>query len=170
MSQPFVGQILFVGFNFAPVGWASCDGSLLSISENATLFQLVGTTYGGDGQTTFGLPDLRGRVAIHQGSAQGETFAMGQTGGAEEVTLLDSEIPTHSHSIGAVSADGNSPTPGGAVFAASSAGQYAPVASATGAMGDMVSATGGSQPHTNLQPFLALNGIIALDGVFPSQS
>jgi microcystin-dependent protein len=170
MSQPFVGEIRFVGFNFAPAGWMMCQGQLLAISEYETLFQLLGTTYGGDGQTSFALPDLRGRAAVHQGFNSGGGFTMGQTGGAEEVTLLDSEIPSHTHSIGAVIADGNTPAPGRAVFAASSAGQYAPLASATGSMGNMVSAVGGSQPHANLQPFLVVNPIISLYGVFPSHS
>jgi microcystin-dependent protein len=164
MSNPFVGEIRYVGFNFAPQGWAFCNGQLLAISQNAALFQLLGTTYGGDGQNTFALPDLQGRVAIHQGFG----FVQGEISGTEEVTLLTNEIPSHSHTIGAVAANGNAPTPGGNVFAASSAGQYVPVASATGAMGNMVSPIGGNQPHTNLQPYLTLNPIISLFGIFPS--
>lgn len=170
MSQPYVGEIRFVGFNFAPVDWILCEGQLVAISEYETLFNLIGTTYGGDGQNTFALPDLRGRVAMHQGSIGVSTYVMGQTGGVENVTVSTNQIPSHSHTIGAVSANGNTPTPAGSVFAASSAGQYVPVASATGAMGDMVSATGGSQPHNNLQPFLVVNCIISLFGVYPSQS
>ena len=170
MSQPYVGEILFVGFNFAPANWMLCQGQLLAISEYDTLFNLIGTTYGGDGQSTFALPDLRGRVAMHQGSNGVSTYVIGEAGGAEEVTVLTSQLPSHSHTIGAVTADGNSPTPSGNVFAASSAGQYAPLASATGAMGDMVSAAGGSQPHNNLQPFLVVNCIISLFGIYPSQN
>jgi microcystin-dependent protein len=169
MSNPYVGEIRYVGFNFAPQGWAFCNGQLLAISQFETLFNLIGTTYGGDGQNTFALPDLQGRVAIHQ-LQQGESFVMGEFGGTEAVTLLINEIPSHSHTIGAVAANGNAPTPGGNVFAASSAGQFVPVASATGAMGNMVSPIGGNQPHTNLQPYLVLNPIISLFGIFPSQS
>jgi microcystin-dependent protein len=165
MSNPFVGEIRYVGFNFAPVDWAFCNGQILAISQFETLFNLIGTTYGGDGQTTFALPDLQGRVAIHQG----EFFVIGEISGTEVVTLLTNEIPSHSHTIGAAAANGNSPAPGGAVFAESSAGQFAPVASATGAMGSMVSPIGGNQPHTNLQPYLTLNPIISLFGIFPSQ-
>jgi microcystin-dependent protein len=164
MSEQYVGEIRYVGFNFAPVGWFMCEGQLLSISENETLFNLIGTTYGGDGQNTFALPDLRGRVAIHQG----DSFVMGQMSGAETVTLSIEDIPSHAHTIGAATANGNSPSPAGNVFAASSAGQYVPVASATGAMGNMVSPTGGTQPHINLQPYLTLTAIIAFEGIYPS--
>jgi microcystin-dependent protein len=165
MATPYIGEIRFVGFNFAPQSWALCDGSLLSIAENTALFQLIGTTYGGDGVNTFALPNLQSRVAIHQA----EDFVMGQTGGVEDVTLLVSQIPSHAHAIGAIHTDGNKPTPAGALFAASSADQYVPVASATSAMGNMVSQAGGNQPHTNIQPYLALTCIIALYGIFPSQ-
>jgi len=166
MSEPYVGEIRFVGFNFAPVGWMMCEGQLLPISDYSTLFNLIGTTYGGDGQSTFALPDLRGRVAMHQGS----DFVIGQTGGVENVTLTVNDIPSHSHAVGAVHTNGNRPTPAGALFAASSTGQYVPVASATSAMGNMVSATGGSQPHNNLQPLLVMTCIISLFGVYPSPS
>jgi microcystin-dependent protein len=166
MSQPFIGEIRYVGFNFAPVDWQVCDGALLPISEYETLFNLIGTTFGGDGQSTFALPDLRGRVAVHQGQG----LVLGEQSGAETVTLSTEEIPSHSHSINVASAIGNTPAPGGNVFAASSAGQYAPLAAATGAMGSMVTPAGGTQPHPNIQPYLTLTPIIALFGIFPSQS
>jgi microcystin-dependent protein len=166
MSEPYVGEIRCVGFNFAPEGWFQCQGQLLAISQFEVLFNLIGTTYGGDGINTFALPNLQSRVAIHQGN----DFVAGQTGGAEEVTVTIAELPSHSHTIGAVAANGNSPTPAGSVFAASSAGQYVPVAAATGAMGSMVSPVGGSQPHSNLQPYLTLTYIIAWAGIYPSQS
>jgi len=165
MSNQYVGEIRAVGFNFAPEGWAFCNGALIAIAENEALFNLIGTTYGGDGQNTFALPDLRGRVALHQGSG----FVQGEISGVESVTILQQQIPVHSHTLGAVAANGNSPHPGGAVFAASSAGEYAPIASATGVMGNMVLSAGGNQPHENRQPSLALNYIIAMDGIFPSQ-
>ena len=170
MSQPYVGEIRFVGFNFAPAGWMTCQGQLLAISEYDTLFNLIGTTFGGDGQTTFALPDLQGRVAMHQGSNGVSDYVIGEAGGAEEVTVTIPALPAHSHTIGVVAANGNSPTPKGTVFAASSAGQYVPLAAATESMGDMVSAVGGSQPHNNLQPFLVVNCIISLFGVYPSQN
>lgn len=169
MSQPFVGEIRCVGFNFAPVGWSLCNGQLLPISEYDVLFNLIGTTYGGDGQTTFALPNLQSRVAIHQGSNGVSDYVIGELGGVENVTVTSAEIPSHSHPIEVVAANGNSPTPAGAVFAASSAGQYVPVASATGVMANMVSQVGGSQPHSNIQPYLAMTCIIAFEGVYPSQ-
>jgi microcystin-dependent protein len=165
----YVGEIRLVGFNFAPADWFLCDGQLLPISEFEVLFNLIGTIYGGDGQTTFALPNLQSRVAIHQGSDGESTYVIGQLGGVENVTITDAELPSHSHTINAVTANGNSPTPAGAVFAASSAGQYVPVASATGAMANIVSAAGGSQPHSNIQPYLAMTYIIAWAGVYPSQ-
>lgn len=165
MADPFVGEIRYVGFNFAPQEWALCNGQLLSISENAALFSLLGTTYGGDGQTTFALPDLQSRVAIHQGNS----YVMGQEGGVETVNLSVNEIPSHSHAIGAVAANGNSPSPGGALFASTSAGEYVAVASATETMGNMVGQAGSGQPHSNIQPYLALTAIISLYGIFPSR-
>ena len=166
MSNPYLGEIRVVGFNFAPEGWALCDGQVLPISEYDALFALLGTTYGGDGQSTFALPNLQSRVAIHQGNG----FVLGQETGVENVTVSISQIPSHTHSIGAVAGSGNAPSPNGAVFAASSAGQYVPVASATGTMGNMVSTAGQGQPHSNIQPYLALTCIIALAGIFPSQN
>jgi microcystin-dependent protein len=166
MSNPYLGEIRVVGFNFAPVGWTMCDGQLLAISQYDALFALIGTTYGGDGVNTFALPNLQSRVAIHPGLG----FEMGQQGGTETVTVEAAQMPSHSHTINAVTANGNTPYPKGAVFAASSAGHFVPVASATEVMGNMVSQAGGNQPHNNIQPYLALTCIIALQGIFPSQN
>jgi microcystin-dependent protein len=166
MAQPYVGEIRMFGGNFPINGWAFCDGSLLSIDENETLFQLIGTTYGGDGVSTFAVPDLRGRVPIHQG--QGYTLA--QSGGTEEVTLTVQQIPIHSHAPLASNA-GGSDSPGGNYWANSSTGKpyVAPggvyVAMNAGTIGSPV---GGSQPHENMIPYLGINYIISLFGIFPS--
>lgn len=167
MAQPYVGEIRMFAGNFAPAGWMFCNGQLLPISENETLFQLIGTTYGGDGQSTFALPDLRGRVPIHQGSG----FILAETGGAEEITLTVSQIPAHSHPVLASQnvASSNSPsnrTFGGAsTFGASPYGSDLPKASLNASS---ITPTGGSQPHTNFQPYLCVNFIISLFGIFPS--
>jgi len=171
MSDPYVGEIRVVGFNFAPVGWAFCDGSLLAISESEVLFVLLGTTYGGDGVNTFALPDLRGRGAICQGtnSVDGNTYVMGQKAGLESVTLTTAQIPAHTHSIGASSADAQNPSPSGQTFAANS--QIEPYETSAGAAsGVMLGPNNGNQPHENRMPFVAMNYIISLFGVFPSQS
>jgi microcystin-dependent protein len=168
MSEPYVGEIRLVGFNFAPVGWMLCDGQLLPISEYDTLFNLIGTTYGGDGQTTFGLPDLRGRTPFHQGSGGGTTYIIGQQGGVETVTLLSTQIPSHTHTVNVQNEMGDTSSPIGALFAASNEDQYA--GSGSSASGPILSAVGGSQPHSNLQPFLCANYIISLFGIYPSQS
>jgi microcystin-dependent protein len=168
MSEPYVGEIRSVGFNFAPVNWAFCNGALLPISQFEVLFTLLGTTYGGDGQTTFALPDLRGRTPFHQGSGGGASYVMGQEGGVETVPLLATQIPSHVHPIGVQNGRGDVSSPIGALFAASSEDQYA--ASGSSASGAILSAAGGSQPHSNLQPFLCVNYIISLFGIFPSQS
>jgi len=158
-----------VGFNFAPVNWHFCDGSLLSIPEFVVLFELLGTTYGGDGVNTFALPDLRGRGAISQGTMiGGSTFVMGQFGGSESVTLLSSQIPSHTHSIGASSASGQSPSPSGQTFAANS--QIEPYETSGAAVsGPILGSNNGNQPHENRMPFLTMNYIISLFGIFPSQ-
>ncbi len=157
---------MFAG-NFAPAGWMFCEGQLLPISENETLFQLIGTTYGGDGESTFALPDLRGRLPIHQGNG----FILAQTGGAEEITLTVNEIPAHSHPLLATNDTATSTAPGGRVLAAttgatiSAYGTDAPVGSLNASS---IASIGGSQPHTNFQPYLCVDFIISLFGIFPS--
>ena len=165
MAQPYVGEIRMFAGNFAPAGWAFCEGQLLPISENETLFQLIGTTYGGDGQSTFALPDLRGRVPIHQGNG----YVLAETGGAEEVTLTVQQIPAHSHPLLASTAVGSSVTPVGNVVAASgSSNVYRPAPASAAMSAQSVTAVGGSQPHTNMQPYLCVSHIISLFGIFPS--
>ena len=172
MSQPFVGEIRIAGFNFAPAGWAFCDGSLLPISGNETLFNLIGTTYGGDGQSTFALPDLRGRLPIHQGQGPGlSNRTLNQTGGAESVTLAIGQLPQHTHPLMASSALAADAGPQGDVLAQTRSvdlylGDVPSAAMAASAVGMQ----GGSQPHDNLMPYLVLNFIISLFGIFPSQS
>jgi microcystin-dependent protein len=159
---------MFAG-NFAPAGWMFCEGQLLPISENETLFQLIGTTYGGDGESTFALPDLRGRIPIHQGSG----FILAQTGGAEEVTLTVNQIPAHSHPLLASTDLGSLPDPGGSVPATSrTAGLdlYLEDNPSTNLAPTSISPVGGSQPHTNFQPYLCINFIISLFGIFPPPS
>ncbi len=164
MAQPYVGEIRMFAGNFAPAGWMFCEGQLLPISENETLFQLIGTTYGGDGQSTFALPDLRGRIPIHQGNG----FTLAETGGAEGITLTVNQIPAHSHPpLASTHAGGRGPK--GAVLAAG--GAYAlpdPTPTLVNASAASVGSTGGSQPHTNFQPYLCVHFIISLFGVFPS--
>src|SRR5258706_11019874 len=167
----YVGELRLVGFSFAPVGWQNCDGSILSISENDTLFALIGTTYGGDGQSTFALPDLRGRAPIHMGQGPGlSNPTIGQTGGAESVTITLNQYPAHTHPLMASSNAGSSNNAAGAVL-----GNGQPIYSSA-APSVLLNAVidggsgGGSQPHDNLQPYLTLNWIISLFGIFPSQT
>ena len=172
MSQPYVGEIRLFGGNFAPAGWAFCDGRLLPISENETLFQLIGTTYGGDGQSTFALPDLRGRVPVHQGTGAGATYLMAQTGGVESVTLTTAQMPVHTHPMQATSS-GQQASPQGAYFAVVSSSQaganaYGAAPTDTPLVPTSVSSAGGNQPHENMQPTLFVNYIISYFGVFPS--
>jgi microcystin-dependent protein len=166
VSEPFIGEIRLFGGNFAPVGWALCNGQLLSISQNDALFALIGTTYGGDGQTTFALPDLRGRVPVHQGAGS----VIGQTGGAEQVTLTANEVPAHGHALRATSVDGTSADPTNAIWAESDARTYSTSAPNATMHGTALGATGGGQAHPNMMPFVTVNFIIALQGVFPSQA
>ena len=166
MAQPYVGEIRMFAGNFAPAGWMFCEGQLLPISENETLFQLIGTTYGGDGQSTFALPDLRGRIPIHQGNG----FILAETGGAEEITLTVSQIPAHSHPLLAslnVADDGN---PGNKVLGESRPGtnSFYEDITTNNMAATAISAVGGSQPHTNFQPYLCVDFIISLFGIFPS--
>ncbi len=165
MAQPYVGEIRMFGGNFAPAGWMFCEGQLLPISENETLFQLIGTTYGGDGQETFSLPDLRGRLPIHQGNG----LVLAETGGTEEVTLTVSQIPAHSHPFLASTAVANQATPANRVVAQSTAADLfiEDIANAN-LSANMLGPVGGSQPHTNFQPYLCVNFIISLFGIFPS--
>lgn len=165
MAQPYVGEIRMFAGNFAPAGWMFCEGQLLPISENETLFQLIGTTYGGDGESTFALPDLRGRIPIHQGNG----FILAETGGAEEITLTVNQIPAHNHTLLASTDSGNSSTEG--MYLA--AGQEKLVYSTeTGSLiqshANSISPIGGSQPHTNFMPYLCVDYIISLFGIFPS--
>lgn len=162
MAEPFLGEIRLFGFTFAPEGWAFCDGQLLPINQNQALFALLGTTYGGNGSTTFALPDLRGRVAIHRSVS----FPMGLTGGEVTHTLTVDEMPTHTHqALGSISA-ANTVLPANSVWAVTDNPAYNQ--SANTSMSPVgISSTGGSQPHNNMQPFLALNYCIALQGIFP---
>ncbi|MFZ6026722.1 MAG: phage tail protein [Chloroflexota bacterium] len=166
MGTPYVGEIRMFAGNFAPAGWEFCAGQLLPISENETLFNLIGTTYGGDGQTTFALPDLRGRLPIHQGNG----FILSETGGAEEITLTVNQIPAHSHTLRAAAAAGSQNSPAGGVVAAPTSvdlyvAGYAPNIALNAVAGG---GSGGSQPHTNFQPYLCLSFIISLYGIYPS--
>lgn len=168
MSDQFLGEIRMVGFDFAPTGWALCDGSLLSISQNTALFSLLGTIYGGNGTTTFALPDLRGRVAIHQGQGPGlSEFTPGQSGGAETGTLTVANLPAHGHPV-AVGGDQTTSAPDGALLAQD--GAYTKAASTGSAAQSFVGQTGGGQPFSVEQPFLVVSFIIALQGIFPPRS
>ena len=164
MAQPYVGEIRMFAGNFAPAGWMFCEGQLLPISENETLFQLIGTTYGGDGESTFALPDLRGRIPIHQGNG----FILAETGGAEEVTLTVQQIPAHSHPWLAADAAATALSPAGSVPAEATKRFYVAPSSVAAMAPAAMSPTGGSQPHTNFQPYLCVDFIISLFGIFPS--
>ena len=172
MSDPFVGEIRMAGFNFAPRGWAFCNGAILSIAQNDVLFALIGTTYGGDGQTTFALPNLAGRLPLNQGQGPGlSARTMGEMGGFEEVTLTSQQIPIHSHVLAAASAGARASSAAGNLVASGETDIYSrdsgqPVALSPNQLGP----AGGSQPHTNLQPALAVNFIIAFEGIFPSRN
>ncbi len=170
MGQPFVGEIRMFGGNFAPAGWMFCDGQLLPISEYETLFNLIGTTYGGDGQSTFALPDLRGRLPVHQGTGTGSTVTIGQMSGSESVTLNVSQIPAHRHSVRAAASSATLTSPSGAVYAQPTAMDLYRVGSAPAVSTSSTGGTGGSQPHDNLMPSLCVSFIISLFGVYPSQN
>jgi len=167
MSSPFIGEIRMFAGNFAPVGWAFCNGAIIPIDQNDALFNLIGTTYGGDGQTTFALPNLQSRVPVHVGPG----FALGQTGGAETVTLTTSQIPAHSHVPQANSNPGDKPTPASNVWAATSGlSPYESSAPSVSMNAAACGVSGGSQPHDNMIPFLVINFILSLFGIFPSQT
>jgi microcystin-dependent protein len=171
MSDPFLGEIRLLPYDFAPLGWALCDGSVLSIAQNTALFSLLGTTYGGDGRTTFALPDLRGRVAVSSGQGPGlSDHLLGQVGGDETVTLATDELPAHSHAVAAHRTRGSHASPNGRVPGHSSSGTvYADASDGTQMSAHTIAATGGGQPHDNLQPYLALNYCIATEGIYPSR-
>lgn len=172
-SQPFLGQIMFVPYNFAPDGWRDCDGSTLSISENDALFALLGTTYGGDGMSNFKLPDMRGRVVIDDGGGSGlSTYVIGQMGGQEAVSLTINQMPAHNHSVLASSSDGNTNLPTNAFPANTKTldKEYSSVAPNTTFKPNALSISGGSAPHSNMMPTTALKCVIAIYGIFPSQN
>jgi microcystin-dependent protein len=165
VAQPYVGEIRMFAGNFAPAGWMFCEGQLLPISENETLFQLIGTTYGGDGQSTFALPDLRGRIPLHQGNGK----ILAETGGAESVTLTVQQIPNHGHPLTGAAIAGNQVSPSGNLPANStSVKPYINEDQDGNFNASAIGPTGGSQPHENLQPFLCVDFIISLFGIFPS--
>lgn len=169
--EPFIGEVRMFAGNFAPVGWAFCNGDLLSVSENEALFGLIGSIYGGDWQTTFALPDLRGRLPLHQGVGGGSTYQMSDAGGTESVILTTDQLPTHSHAQVGSSAPADGANPNGQVF---SAGEdtpfYSPVNPSQMATmsSQVVQSTGASQPHDNMQPYLCVSFIIALKGIYPT--
>lgn len=166
MAQPYVGEIRMFGGNFAPAGWMFCEGQLLPISENETLFNLIGTTYGGDGQQTFGLPDLRGRVPIHQGQGQ-SNYGLAETGGVESVTLTLNQVPNHTHTPVA-SNSGASDNPANLFWANSTLGKpYSASPPAVLMNAGTITPLGGSQPHNNMIPFLCVSYIISLFGLYP---
>lgn len=172
MSEPFVGEVRMFAGNFAPRGWAFCDGQLLAVSQNDALFSLLGTIYGGDGRTTFGLPDMRGRLAIHAGSGPGlSPRRLGAKAGSENETLTVNQLPSHNHSVNASDTAGSSTTPSGG-FARDTSGSNIYVqnmTAPTNLSNSGISSTGGSRSHTNLMPFLCVNYIIALFGIYPSR-
>lgn len=167
MAEPFLAEVRLMGFNFAPKGWALCNGQLLSIQQNQALFSLMGTTYGGNGTTNFALPNLQGRVAIHMGSG----YTLGQTSGEQNHTLLVTEIPQHTHLANAVNVASAAGNPSNARMVSQSGGAnlYA-AAPGNNTMPGALSSTGGSQPHANMQPYTVINFSIALQGIFPSQN
>ncbi len=164
MAQPYVGEIRIFAGNFAPAGWMFCEGQLLPISENETLFQLIGTTYGGDGESTFALPDLRGRIPIHQGNG----FILAETGGAEEITLTVNQIPAHSHPLLGSADPSTVRVVTSGMMGRGAADAYTTEFTPVQLSPQSVSPVGGSQPHTNFQPYLCVDFIISLFGIFPS--
>jgi microcystin-dependent protein len=172
MSEPFIGEIRMFASSFAPAGWAFCDGSLLPISENDALFNLIGTTYGGDGQETFALPDLRGRVPIHMGQGQGisQSYQIGETGGVESVTVTTQQVPSHTHALLASTSVANSNTPQATLLAQADVDMYVAESADISFDPASIAAAGGSQPHDNMAPFLTVSFIISLFGVYPTQT
>jgi microcystin-dependent protein len=172
MSDPYLSEIRMFGGNFAPLGWALCNGAMLNIAENDALYALLGTTYGGDGQTTFAVPDLCSRIPIHMGTNPtiGTTYPLGQAGGSEMVTLTTPQLPAHSHQAVAVAGSGNQVGPQGALWAGSALNQFTTDAPNAAMAPNAVSAAGGSQPHDNMMPSLTINFIICTSGIYPSQN
>ena len=169
MAEPYVGEIRIFAGNFGPAGWAFCEGQLLPISENQTLFTLIGTTYGGDGQSTFALPDLRGRIPLHSGNG----FVLAEKGGAEEITLTVQQIPAHNHPISGSAANATTTSPTGNVAATTpdvTTFAYGTDLPPTALNAQSIAPVGGSQPHTNFQPYICINYILSLFGIFPSQT
>ncbi|WP_372792596.1 phage tail protein [Lutibacter sp.] len=169
--DPFLAEIIMFGGNFAPRGWAFCDGQLLPISSNQALFSILGTTYGGDGRTTFALPDLRGRVPIHPGTGNGlSTYRLGQKGGTQTNTLTTNNLPSHSHTIN-IKEEGNSDNPNGTFIAGDGSNSFGTTSDASNTLAaSAVNPSGGSQAVNNIQPFECVNFIIALTGIFPSRN
>jgi microcystin-dependent protein len=171
MADPYIGEIRMFGGNFAPLGWTFCNGQLLAISENSALFSLIGTTYGGDGQTTFALPNLQGRLAVHQGSNGVSNRIIGQIDGSETVTVNTAQMPGHTHTaVG--SGSGNLPSPANAFWSTDPGGNTAAYNETGGSTmsGTALLPAGGGQPHENRQPYLGVSFIIALEGIYPSQN
>lgn len=178
MSDPYIGEIRMFGGNFAPTGWVFCAGQLMPIAENDALFTLIGTTYGGDGQETFGIPDLQGRVPLHAGTLGGNSYVIGQKAGVENVTINTNTMATHNHLVATTGGVANANVPSSATIladegpATATVKAYLPFAGSNqvALRNTTVGGTGGSQPHENMQPFLAISFIISLFGIFPSQS
>jgi microcystin-dependent protein len=173
MSEPFIGEIRMFGGSFAPAGWAFCNGQLMPISENDALFTLLGTTYGGDGQETFGLPDLQGRMPIHFGQGPGisQTYQIGEAAGVESVTVSVNQLPTHNHALMASNDPGNATGPGGNLLSNPfNTFPYFPAAGSLQLNAQTLAPQGGSQPHDNMMPFLCISFIISLFGIFPTQT
>lgn len=173
MADPFVAEIRIFPFNFAPKGWAWCDGQLMPLSQNTALFSLLGTTYGGNGKSNFALPDLQGRAPMHPGQGPGLSLHdLGETGGSETVTLLESEIPSHSHSLRVSQGDAIEISPNGQLFATGTGGigAYATLSPLTQLSPNAIAPAGGDQPHNNMQPYLTFYFCIALQGVFPPRT
>ncbi len=171
MSDPFIAEVRIFAGNFAPRNWAFCNGQLLQISQNTALFSILGTTYGGDGRTTTALPDLQGRAVMHPGNGPGLTSrSLGQTGGNETITLTEQQMPAHSHAVQATGVTANSTSPENAIFAQSFESESFYDSPSSLVDGPLTANTGGAEAHNNMQPYLALNYIIALQGIYPSRS
>lgn len=170
-ATPLLGQIMIVPYNFAPQGWATCDGQVMSITQNTALFSLLGTTFGGDGRQTFALPDLRGRVPIGMGQGPGlSSYDLGQTGGQEIVTLTLAQIPSHTHVPMGSASVANTGAPSGAAWGTPRALLYSSVAPAVPMNGPAIGSTGGGQPHDNMKPYLVMTYVIATQGIYPSRN